>query len=128
MCKASNLLNEFKRMTKEVESEQKRLYGIPSQYDQEISRVYHKLEVSIFNKRQGDNYARKLQRIYKKRRIIKNEIDYYKSMSRTIDLGSFYNSTIQASKNVDKLQRKHKAYSGSWGITIDEIELEYIQQ
>lgn len=42
--------------------------------DLEVSDLLHKIELSIFNQAQGNNYARQLQTVTKRRRIAKDSL------------------------------------------------------
>lgn len=123
MCKISDFINQLSNNIDELQKEESRLRKMQSYYDCKISEIYHELEMKIFNKSQGNNIARELQTLLKKRRVVKSELDKYKSLRQS--LGINQQKVNKTNHNLTKLKNKHESYIGSWNIELQDIEREY---
>lgn len=119
MCKASKYVNEIDRIIRQIQSDRSKLGSKLSEYDKEISRIYHKIETMKFNACEGYYLSKELQTVLHKRRLVKNEGDKLKSLLQS--LGALSN-VKNAKNNVNKLIKKHKDYTYEFGISFDDIK------
>lgn len=124
MCKIDEQIGDLENIIQDIDKEADRIGRVVAYYDNEINKLYHELEVRIFNTSQGNNISRRLQYLLKQRRLAKNDFDKYNSLKSTINLNSLNSKMHRVSKNIDSLKRKHKKYSGRWNMTLEYLEIE----
>lgn len=122
MCKAKNLIEELKGTSNKINDEYKRLKELLSKYDKELSEMYHNLETKLkMNASEGYFVAKELRDLLQKRRIVKNELEYYKSIRDTLNISSINVGLNRAKHNIDRLQKKHADYTQGWNIQLDDV-------
>lgn len=125
MCNVSEFVNQLENNLLELQAEEKKLKKVLSSYDSKINKIYHDLEVKIFNKHQGNAIARELQSLLRKRRAIKSELEKYNSVKQT--LGGLDQSKIKrANQNLKRLRNKNEKYMSGWKIDLPKDEKELI--
>lgn len=125
MSKATELVVQLHDTLNEIESEYNRMRNLVSQYDQELSKAYHEIEVrDRVNVVQGFDIYRELKKILRKRRIVKNELHYYESIITAIDIFRVKGAANRAKKNINKLKQKHLEYTSDWGLNFEDVAKE----
>lgn len=122
MCRAKDLIDELKEVSDQINKEFYKLSNLVSKYDKELSRMYHKLEQKQkMNASEGYLIARDLRDLLQKRRIVKQELDYYKSVRNTLDIKKMYANLNKAEQNIDNLQKRHEDYRKGWKVDIEDV-------
>jgi hypothetical protein len=119
MCLASKYLNQLDEVAKGIENDYKKLSKKQSEYDLQISELYHKIETANFNACEGYYFSKQLQEILRKRRTIKNELVRLNSLRDTLNLrNSLNNKNLCRSKqSLNKIIKNTNKYQQDWKYT-----------
>lgn len=118
MCLASKHLEKLDQIEKEISDDFDFLSRTISQYDKELSEIYHSIEVARFSASQGYKMMKELQDLLKKRRIAKNEYSRMTSLVKTINFQSLRDRIKNADKNLGKIMRKNDNYTDGWNMEL----------
>lgn len=70
---ATTYLTEIEKLMLNIKRDMAALDKKQSEYDKQISKIYHKIELEKFNACDGYLYAKRLKDVLQKRRLVKNE-------------------------------------------------------
>jgi uncharacterized coiled-coil DUF342 family protein len=89
-----------------------------SQYDKQISEIYHELERAELNHVNAYEYAIKLQDVLRKRRVVKDEL------ARLQPIRNYVNSTFnELQKQIDRVISKSNEIRKSLNVTLSISEV-----
>jgi len=123
MCLASKYLTGMREAVTEIENGVKELTELQSFYDKELSEVYHRLETEKFNASEGYYFAKRLQEILQKRRVVKKELANLKSLSMSKDFVSVKKSLNDANSNLQRRKKSsdEKEYMKNFQFDINDV-------
>jgi chromosome segregation ATPase len=118
VCKVSKILNDLEGMAETLQNEPKRLHEQLNQCEREISEIYHKIEQEEFSEQRGNNLAKELQKVLRKRRLIKKELYSYRILKQTVrPVQNISLSHIKGAKKALKgAKSRTRKYVADWDI------------
>lgn len=125
MCLATNYLNQIELIVEDVKGDMKKLNKKLSQCDKNISKLYHDLEVSKFNACEGYYFAKNLQELLQKRRLVKSELHRLESIHNVL-IQSVGDRLKKAKTVVEESKNKHKDWYTNFNISFRDIEEEVL--
>lgn len=126
MCKVVGLLEKMKEVQQEYEKERKQLNAMLSKIDGEINIFYHNLEKRSFNASEGYFIASDLQKLVRKRRVIKQEMFKWSALNASLSIRELDKKIISAQKGLNKIKNDRKdSYSNNWSINLSDVEAEF---
>jgi hypothetical protein len=117
MCKASKYLEEMSELLQRVKSDYDSLVQKLSYYDTLISEHYHKIEVMNFNACEGYYLSDQLQKLLRKRRIVKDEMSRLNTLKQTLDFSKMHNSINHSKQCINKAKKKTEKWQQDWKYT-----------
>ncbi|WP_046176736.1 hypothetical protein [Domibacillus indicus] len=91
-----------------------------SRTDKEISGIYHKIETTAFNMAQGYQYAKQLQYLLRKRRLVKGESAKFHVIKEELNLMDKQMKAVR--HKTTRIQGKQDGYTTGWNTSLSEIE------
>lgn len=121
MCIASKYLGQIDEMVRNIEEDISKLNIKASEYDKQLSLIYHRIEQEDYDVTGGYHAVVELQDVLRRRRIAKNERDKLKSIKDTLELNG--NKLENANMNLHKLISKHNTYTNGWDVKSIEVKV-----
>jgi hypothetical protein len=126
MCKASKYLSEIDIIVNNIKNDLKKLNNKQSEYDKEISNLYHEIETVKFNACEGFYYTKRLQELLQKRRLVKVELYRMKMIHDTLHINDMNNRLPKAQSSVQKSKDSSREWLNKFNITFSDIEAEVL--
>jgi len=127
MCKVVGLLEKMKEVQQEYEKERKQLNVMLSKIDRDINLFYHNLEKRSFNASEGYFIASDLQKLVRKRRVVKQEMFKLSALNSSLNIGELDKKLISAKKGLNKIRNDRKDnYSSNWNINLSDVKAEFL--
>lgn len=106
----SALFSELTAIRNEITQTYDRLRSMQSEIDRELSDVYHEIEASRFDVVRGYKFAKKLQSVLQRRRVIKGEFalvqplynmfsDNFEATRKTFEKAGYKNADLRKRLN-----------------------------
>ncbi len=124
MCIADKYLNEIDKLTNKLQSDIKKLREKQSEYDKELSSIYHKIETKNFNACEGYYLSKELQIVLQKRRLVKHELEMLFSMHDSLDLNRIINQIPKVQKTLNNRIKYHNNYTKKFDFQFNNIKEE----
>ena len=116
--KSDLLYEQLRGLYYEVTSFYDELNRHQSQYDKQISEIYHELEKVELNHVNAYEYAIKLQDVLRKRRVVKDEL------ARLQPIRNYVNATFnELQKQIDRVVSKSNEIRKSLNVTLSISEV-----
>lgn len=91
-----------------------------SRMDKEISRIYHEIEITTFDMTNGYRYAKQLQQLLRKRRLVKGESAKFHAIKEEVQLMDKHMKAIR--QKTTRIQGKQDGYTSGWNTSLSEME------
>lgn len=114
MCKASKYINELESLTSRIQSDYDKLTKKLSDYDTILSSKYHQLENANFNACEGYYYAKDMQEVLRKRRVIKNELSKLQILHASLKNQNLHSTISKTKKSIHKSTSSGNKFIGKW--------------